>query len=207
MTQTQTQIRYTEPIDPSDLYLHYDGQSSPQRVYLWLDEDGKAGWDVDGEIGSSIPSYVYHGLTLRWYIRGCPTLDAIESIMEEVLPLLDQVHAGHDVEWDGSNTSGRLIPVAQAASDQIEQILAADDGDRYCEVDAAEWCQEISSEVKNTIRAGKDNAQISDAYFLNTLQDGDDCEYRITDVEEWIEGLRREVAAEDEDEDEDEDEN
>ena len=199
MTQTQTQIRYTAPTDAADLYLHYDGQSSPQRVYLWLDEDGRAGWDVDGEIGSSIPSYVYHGRTLRWYIRDCPTLDAVESIMEKVLPLLDQVHAGHDVEWDGSNTSGRLIPVAQAASDQIEQILAADDGDRYCEVNAAEWCQEISSEVKHTIRAGKTDAEIIDAYSLDSINESDGWQVCITDVGEWLEGLREEVKAEDED--------
>jgi hypothetical protein len=54
--------------------------------------------------------------------------------------LLERVHAGHSVEWDGSNHVGRLDDDASAARDEIERILdGLDDDDRAQVWDADDW--------------------------------------------------------------------
>lgn len=39
--------------------------------------------------------------------------------------LLERVHAGHSIEWDGHNSKGRLDDDAAAASEEIEGVIGA----------------------------------------------------------------------------------
>jgi hypothetical protein len=59
-------------------------------------------------------------------------------------PLLERIHAGHSVDWDGSNNRGSLTDDAQAASDALESLLddtfGAGDPDTCVQVqDAGDW--------------------------------------------------------------------
>ena len=98
---------------------------------LSLSEDGEATLSTGQRHSSEnmTPMDVWHMRTLTWRTRlsqGCRALadlDAIGNIAERVGALLDRVHAGHTVEWDGSNMRGALDDDACEATDEIEAII------------------------------------------------------------------------------------
>jgi len=114
-----TTTTITIPSGELPLYYQYPGQSRPQPAYIELAEDGAvtAGWS--GEIGNAMPMRVWNGRTLRWAVSPYLSGNELAELIDELRPLLEQMHAGHTVEWDGSNRVGRLTAEARQASEEI----------------------------------------------------------------------------------------
>lgn len=76
---------------------------------------------------SGTPIDIWHNRTLAWTVT--PWLSRADCLAlladARVLALLTRVHAGHSVEWSGSNFIGLLTPDARAASEDLEHMLAA----------------------------------------------------------------------------------
>jgi hypothetical protein len=68
---------------------------------------------------------VWHQRTLRWAVSPYISKEACEELLEdeEVLELLNRVHNGHYVGWDGNNHVGTLSDDASEASDMLRVLL------------------------------------------------------------------------------------
>lgn len=107
-------------------YKQHPRQSHPQPACIALTEDGVVKSVVDYDIGGGYPSDVWHGRTLWFQFPADMTASKIRELVRRLLPSLERVHAGHEVEWDGHNHVGRLTDDAAAASNEIAEILGTD---------------------------------------------------------------------------------
>lgn len=107
------------------LYRRLHGQYQPQPAYVYLDEDGNVHADYCGIIGAGQPMDVWHGRTRRWSVNPEVNGDQLAELLEsdKVRALLERVHAGLSIEWNGSNYVGRLTDDARDASDELERIF------------------------------------------------------------------------------------
>jgi len=108
------------------LYVRYPREFRPQDAYITLDEDGRVGASPNFEI-NAVPADVWNKRTI--WIPVSPEIGAaqIRKIVKRALPLLERVHAGHSVEWDGSNMRGRLTDDASEALVELCHMLHYDD--------------------------------------------------------------------------------
>jgi len=106
------------------LYCKYPNQCNPQPAFVEMDEDGEVSADYSADSGGT-PSHVWHNRTLRWAVpsevNGKTLADLLQG--DEVRGLLERIHAGHSVDWDGSNHRGTLDDAAQDASYDLERRL------------------------------------------------------------------------------------
>lgn len=111
--------------DRAALVFKYDSQINPQPAYVRMTEEGDVDAYTSGEIGNAVPMDVWHSRTLTWSLPWSTDANALAELLEtpEVLALLERVHAGHEVSWDGSNHVGRLGEDAQDASYRLERIF------------------------------------------------------------------------------------
>lgn len=111
--------------EATPLYCRYIRQMKPQPAFVALTEFGVVHAGYSGEIGCVVPPDVAHNRTLRWnvppMVRGSVLAELVQS--EEVRALLERVHAGRRVEWDGKNYVGRLDLDASEASEALERIF------------------------------------------------------------------------------------
>ena len=131
------------------LYHKYPRQTEQQPCYLELTEDGTVLMTWDGEIGGAVPATVWHGRDRRWNIP-CLKSHVAEQLMNELLPLLERVHAGLTVEWDGNNMVGSLDEDAYEASEEIEkqiETLGDDNSNFYSVSEAGDWLADSNIEV------------------------------------------------------------
>lgn len=132
------------------LYHRLYGQHRPQPAYVYLDEEGNVRADYCGLIGGGQPMEVWLGRTLRWSVNPEVNGDHLAELLEsdEVRALLERVHAGHSVEWNGSNYVGRLTDDARAASDELERIFEDEthNGDSGGVWEASEWIAPASAD-------------------------------------------------------------
>ena len=154
------------------LYCHYRGQTQIQPCFIELDlEDGTLSADYDGEIGGAVPFSVWHRRAIRW---GIPlmTADAVNGLMETILPLAQRVFDGAEIEWDGSNLVGVYNDDADAAIEEIERICGAEEGD--LEVwEASEWLSAAEDELGVTADMDDDALnELADELEDNALDDG-----------------------------------
>lgn len=124
------------------LFYQYDGQLQPQPAYLELDEDGNVRFDYSGEIGGGVPMKVWLNRTLRFsvtpYLSRAAALELLDN--PEIIALLERIHAGHSVEWDGNNHVGQLTEDAQEAEMELQESLQTLDSDPESQVwDAHDW--------------------------------------------------------------------
>jgi hypothetical protein len=107
------------------LFHRYPGQTSPQPAYIEMTEDGEVSADYSGEIGNAVPMYVWHGRTLRWSVPSDVRGEALAEFLAdpETLALLERVHAGHVVDWDGNNHVGSLSDDARDASEGLDRLI------------------------------------------------------------------------------------
>lgn len=133
------------------LYHRYQNQTNAQPAYVELDEDGVVSASYNPEIGSphAIPFSVFHRRDLRWgvanAIRGDALADYLES--DEARALLERIHAGHDIEWDGNNNVGKLSDDAARAEIDFEaalQALGEDDSNMGAVWEVGEWLENDS---------------------------------------------------------------
>jgi hypothetical protein len=98
------------------LFLIYDGATASLRPVEWhQSQDHETTFDV------------YHRRTLEWSSTNVEAVvadaDLIRDLAEKLQPLLDRVAAGFTVGWNGSNNVGTLTEDAQAASEEITNIM------------------------------------------------------------------------------------
>lgn len=106
------------------LFHRYPQQTEPQPAYVQLDEVGDVTAGHSGEIGGGAPAHVWHGRTLRWSVPASVLGDVLADLLAgDALPLLQRVHAGHSVQWDGNNHCGALDDDAQQASDELDRLF------------------------------------------------------------------------------------
>jgi hypothetical protein len=132
----------TETADLAPLYCKYPDQVRPQPAYVMLDDDGEVTADWSGEIGSSTPMRCWHGVDMRWSVAAAiKPIALIDYLQGEALPLLERIHAGHSVDWDGNNHVGSLSDDAQEASDDLRIGLEmfGYEYDRIAVWDVSEW--------------------------------------------------------------------
>lgn len=107
------------------LYLKYDREINPQGAYIEIDEDGEVTASSNAEIGNGIPNFVWHGRTRRipcpYGVVGSSLADYLEG--DEGKELLERIHVGHTVEWDGNNHVGSVTEDAQEAERELERAL------------------------------------------------------------------------------------
>jgi len=112
---------------PTALFCQYPGQSQPQAAHVTIDEYGSVTADYSGDIGNGCLMRVWHGLDMQYRVAG--TVDATSLVTwlqtDAVRALLERVHAGHSVEWDGSNYTGCLTDDGLDASDDFARALEA----------------------------------------------------------------------------------
>ena len=100
--------------DRIEPYQRFGDRVDPQPAYVEVDENGSVSADYDGELGGEIPAQVRHRLTLRVPVAAeveCGDLAAY--LRGAALPLLQAIHDGHSVQWDGSDDTGTLTCEAE----------------------------------------------------------------------------------------------
>ena len=123
---------YTYPDRDMPLYLHYSGQHEPQGAYVQLHPDGEVEFGVNGEVGNAVPEAVFHSRIVR--ICGVDpylTLKGIDKLHREIRPLLEEIAAGHSVEWNGNNNVGKFTDEADDARDRLDYLLHQTDWENY----------------------------------------------------------------------------
>lgn len=121
------------------LHYRYPGQHSPQGAYLGIDPGRRrAGWGVDTEIGGAVPAGVWHRRLIRVPCSCYLTAEQTAALGDELRPLIERVVAGHAVEWNGRNYTGRLDDDASEALDAIAAALEDEEGGVQV-WDAGEW--------------------------------------------------------------------
>ena len=111
------------------LYSRYATQCTPQPAFVEMDETGNVSADYSGEIGNAVPSYVWHGRTLRWPVSSCVNGPALADTLEELRTSFAELHDQHTIEWDGSNYVGRLTEKGSDIRESIEIVLSQVDED------------------------------------------------------------------------------
>lgn len=121
------------------LYQHYQGQTQAQPAYVELEEDGTVNASYDPEIGGAVPMTVWHGRDRRYPVSNSISMDGLKALLAYITPLLQRVHDGLSIEWDGSNIVGRLTEAAENAEAKISRICESDEWDTVDIMDAGEW--------------------------------------------------------------------
>jgi hypothetical protein len=113
-----------------------------------LNEDGDAAIITSDRHNSNngTPIDEWHMRTLTWgnsLSQGTLVVAdraAVEALAEKIRPLLERVHAGHSVKWDGSNMRGALDDDASEAQEEINRLVEEYRWTSNKEVwDASEW--------------------------------------------------------------------
>lgn len=116
------------PQNADTLPLYTCGIQGPQSAYLYLTETGHVYVAPGGsDTVSGVPMDIWHGRRLRWPLSPYLTREQVIELLDDpqVHELLERVHAGHRVEWDGSNHVGRLSEDALDAAEELRQYLEA----------------------------------------------------------------------------------
>lgn len=112
--------------ESAPLYCKYDLQINPQPAFIELDlETGNVTADYSGEIGGGVPVSVWNGIWRRYSVPAYISGECLAEILEdeEVVALLNRIHEGSDVEWNGNNYVGVLNDDAQDAEESLVNLL------------------------------------------------------------------------------------
>ena len=167
------------------VHHHYAGQIDLQPAYVEMDEDGAVTLDVDSEIGSGMPVNVWTNRTLRWRVDARLTALELRTLLDEIKPLLQEIHDGQDVQWDGGNQRGKLTDAASAASDTIESICFERMTESGGVQDAGDWWSGDPPDVAMTATDAELAEMVTDAESMARL-DG----VTLTDALGYLQGLR-----------------
>jgi hypothetical protein len=123
--------------DRAPLYNHIPGQAQPNPAFVAIEEDGDV-WADEARSGNGVPADVWHQRTLRLTVPADVDGQKLADYLERGgRALLERIHAGHEVDWDGSNRVGKLTDDARDAIEQIEREM--DDLPRVEVWTASEW--------------------------------------------------------------------
>jgi hypothetical protein len=115
----------TAPEDRAPLVRQCAGHMPPQgmRVYLSRHGEVSAGYRADTDSASPSPDET-HQVTLSWGVSPHANGTVLATLLHgPARALLEAIHAGHTVEWDGASLRGTLTPEADAASFELSELL------------------------------------------------------------------------------------
>lgn len=184
-------VRIIEVKEKTELYCRYDGQYEPQQVFIELDpSEGTVAMRHSELIGGGISMSTAYGLIREYAVRGIPTAERANEIMEELLPIFERVCTGFESRWDGSNWVGRLSADAEEAEEEIYRFLHTLPSSGYIEEgyveehDVDDWLQEIDDKELGIAGDSSDeklreiaSATEDDADALGVVLRGDLMEY------------------------------
>jgi hypothetical protein len=126
--------------NPSPLYWKHKDMSIEQPAFVQLDENGRVTARFDDSDGSTATKAVAHERTLRWDISPFLSGKAVAALAENpsFRSLLQRVHDGRKIEWDGKNHIGVFTEDAEAAFDALEDFLDSLEPD-ITAMDVNEW--------------------------------------------------------------------
>lgn len=132
--------------EQAPLYMRYKGQFRPQPAFIALDENGNVSAGYNGDPGGAVPMDVWHGRTLRWSVPAAVKGAALADFVDrpDVRALLERVHQGHILEWDGAKTVGRLTQDARDATDELQSLCCDLDIERWQVWHPCEWLANAS---------------------------------------------------------------
>lgn len=108
-------------IEPTGLIHQYRNDFRPRPAFIELDPyQGTLSADWDAE--DATPCAVADGRLIRWDIPPLKVKVAI-ALMNEIVPLTERVVEGHDRVWDGRDHVLALTEDAEAASEEIEEVI------------------------------------------------------------------------------------
>lgn len=191
---TTVTVTITPVAEATELYRHEQGRPAPQEVRMHLDiESGtlNAAYIPRGD-EHSIPASVYHHRGALWTIP-CLTSNAAIRLMTEAMPLCQRIVNGTEIEWDGQNNVGTRNADAQAAIDEVAELIETYDdvdnviqeltGDEYYDdgTDAALETLGINADTTDAELARIVEAAAAEALDINVV---------IPDLGEYISQLR-----------------
>lgn len=116
----------------ASLFL-YTSNGEPYDAYLLLDDDGTVDFERRFPSYGCTPNEERHGLTRCWKVP--PAVRGSELHDKRILELLQRVHNGHSVEWDGNKNVGALDEDAVEASDELKILLGKMAVWEFCDVE------------------------------------------------------------------------
>jgi hypothetical protein len=195
-------ITYPDMNARAPLLHYYPTQNHPRAAYLEMDEDGhvRTDWDSEAGTGNTVPERVWNGRTLRWRISPRLTAAALCDFLEDeaTQALLEQIHRGHTVDYDGRNMRGHLADDAKAAERRLQEAID-DIEDDVKDIDIDEWLDDArmtASEVEADLARCDGSVDALYDYYCDVAWDGDDHAILAGDGESitaWLErkqGLR-----------------
>ena len=119
---------------PAELACLLPGQYNMQPAYIELDlREGTLLADYWPNVECRIAGAVTDGFE-RYYPIPALTAEAANVLMEELLPLTEQIVGGWEEEWDGCNRIVSLSPEAHAAQAKILERLGVSADGPECQV-------------------------------------------------------------------------
>lgn len=187
---TNITIPYTYADELLPVYCEYLYQNQPQRAHIYMDENGEVWAGYNTSIGNNAVTFDEHHLrTLVWDIPCNITGEALDELLERIEPLLERVHEGHSIEWDGNNMTGQLDGDATAASEEIEKAIAAlTDKDILALQEAAIW--DSNRIMTADVRADMTDAEVEAVAESLHMQILDEDQIYLLDLPEYLFQLR-----------------
>ncbi|MFP4012414.1 MAG: hypothetical protein ACLFUM_11990 [Spirochaetaceae bacterium] len=172
--------RYREN-GPAPLYHQYDGQTAPQPAYLELTEEGEVTVDYDAENGI-VPARVFEGRDIRWAIPNTLSVAGIDALLDELEPLLRQLHGstGH--------RAFELEMSVEAITDKYAETTEPPEHEQIA--DAVEWVNPAWSETVDEYMLAEDKAAYLMGLSLSAEKDG----LVLVNVDRLRDALDREVT-------------
>lgn len=153
MEQTKITVHHVgtgndAPLHP--LYEHYSGQTEPQPAYIQLDcREGTLSANVNGEIGNAVPFSVWHGHDKRYTVSFELCAKSINSVLDYVAPLAQQICDAYESHWDGSNEVAKFTlegDVMRTIEEEIQSLCySLDKLDDTGVWEADEWLENIAT--------------------------------------------------------------
>ena len=101
----------------------YPNQITQQELFMDIFQNGTIEVDVNGEIGNSVPSKVYHGEILRLHIPSHMNGKDVKGFYRDNKHFFATVLKGFSSEWNGSNFIGVLTDEASQAIESLRYKL------------------------------------------------------------------------------------
>lgn len=128
------------------LYVKFRGES--YGAWLCLNEHGECSLEVLGPWVNPFRTSLRDYRTLVWPLPQAIKGHALHKVLtsDRVLQLLQRVHDGQKVEWDGQRWSGYLDDDADEANAELEQIFECEwnPDDLWSFMSADEWLSKYS---------------------------------------------------------------
>jgi hypothetical protein len=145
---------------PAPLYHRLPHMAEPQKAILEMDFKGVVTATWDKGVESSFPEFA-RGAYLRWPLSPRADGESLHDFLQSdpMRSLLEQVHNGHQVEWNGSELISHLDEPAQIACSKMGFLLKEKPYLERTVYDLKDWVQ-VNFRVDDLFASRNINAYI-----------------------------------------------